>query len=184
MQDGDVSRTALGIRALTAYATPARAREYTARTARAAAWLAGQTPLTTEDRVMQLLGLHWADADARVRKTRVRELQASQRPDGGWAQTPHLASDAYATGQVLYTLRELGVPAADAGLQRGAAWLLRTQRDDGSWHVKSRAMKVQPYFESGFPHGHDQWISQAASAWAVMGLTAAALDEPRIAAGQ
>ncbi len=42
-------------------------------------------------------------------------------------------------------------------------------------------MKVQPYFESGFPHGHDQWISQAASAWPVMGLTAA-LDEPRIAA--
>lgn len=184
MQDGDFSRTAMSIRALSVYATPARAREYKERAARAATWLAAQTPLTTEDRVMQLLGLHWTDADARVRKARLRELQASQRPDGGWAQTPHLASDAYATGQVLYTLRELGVPAADAGLQRGAAWLLRTQRDDGSWHVKSRAMKIQPYFESGFPYGHDQWISQAATAWAAMGLTATALDEPRIAAGQ
>jgi hypothetical protein len=38
--------------------------------------------------------------------------------------------------------------------------------------VKSRAMKIQPYFESGFPHGHDQWISQAGTAWAMMALSA------------
>ena len=71
MQDGDFSRTAMGIRALTVYATPARGREYTSVSARAAAWLSAQTPLTTEDRVMQLLGLHWADADARARQTRM-----------------------------------------------------------------------------------------------------------------
>ena len=63
-----------------------------------------------------------------------------------WTQTPHLESDAYATGQVLYTLRQLGVPAADPALQRGAALLLRTQQEDGSWHGQSRAMKIQPYF--------------------------------------
>jgi hypothetical protein len=40
--------------------------------------------------------------------------------------------------------------------------------------VRSRAMKIQPYFESGFPYGHDQWISHAATAWATMGLAAAA----------
>jgi hypothetical protein len=38
-------------------------------------------------------------------------------------------------------------------------------------------MKIQPYFESGFPHGHDQWISQSATAWAVMALAAAGEDE-------
>jgi hypothetical protein len=43
-------------------------------------------------------------------------------------------------------------------VERGAAFLLRTQDPDGSWYVKSRAMKIQPYFESGFPYGHDQWI--------------------------
>ena len=59
---------------------------------------------------MQLLGLKWANANARAREGRTRELMAAQRPDGGWAQTPYLASDAYATGQVLYTLREMGVP--------------------------------------------------------------------------
>jgi hypothetical protein len=120
---------------------------------------------------MQLLGLRWADAHAAVRETRTRELIAAQRRDGGWGQTTHLATDGYATGQVLYTLRELGVPASEPAVQRAIAFLLRTQRDDGSWYVRSRAMKIQPYFESGFPHGHDQWISQAATAWAAMGLT-------------
>ena len=126
---------------------------------------------------MQLLGLHWANADAAARQKRMQQLRALQRGDGGWAQTPHLESDAYAAGQVLYTLRQLGVSAADPALQRGAAFLLRTQQEDGSWHVKSRAMKIQPYFESGFPYEHDQWISQAGTAWATMALTVTARDE-------
>ena len=178
MQDGDFSRTAMAIRALTVYGTPALKREYQKSVGRAAEWLSKQTPLTTEDRVMQLLGLHWADAHAPARRTRINEVLALQREDGGWSQTPYLASDAYATGQVLYTLRELGVPAVNAAMQRGVSFLLRTQQDDGSWFVKSRAMKIQPYFESGFPYGHDQWISHAGTAWATMGLASAALDEP------
>ena len=178
IQDGDVSRTALAIRALTAYATPARAAEYRSRVDRASSWLAAQTPVSTEDRVMQLLGLHWAGKDPRLRQTRVRELLALQRSDGGWAQTPYLESDAYATGQVLFALREVGTAAGDAALQRGATYLMRTQEADGSWHVRNRAMKLQPYFESGFPYEHDQWISAAATAWATMALTATA-TEPR-----
>jgi hypothetical protein len=30
-----------------------------------------------------------------------------------------------------------------------------------------------PYFESGFPYGHDQWLSCAATSWAVMALAEA-----------
>lgn len=178
IQDRDFNRTAMGIRTLAVYGTPARRSEMAARIARAAAWLAAQTPRTTEDRIWQLLGLAWAGAHADVRETRTRELLALQRPDGGWAQTAYLASDAYATGQVLYALRETGRPAADAAIRRGVAFLLRTQAADGTWHVKSRAMKIQPYFESGFPYGHDQWISQAGTAWAAIGLTMAAGGEP------
>jgi hypothetical protein len=37
-------------------------------------------------------------------------------------------------------------------------------------------MKIQPYFESGFPYGHDQWISHAGTAWATIGLANAAPD--------
>jgi N-acyl-D-amino-acid deacylase len=54
---------------------------------------------------------------------------------------------------------------------------MRTQQNDGSWHVRSRAFGFQPYFESGFPHGHDQWISMAATAWSAMALMPAAERE-------
>jgi hypothetical protein len=37
---------------------------------------------------------------------------------------------------------------------------------DGTWFVKSRAFPVQPYFETGFPHGRNQFISTAAIALA------------------
>jgi len=181
IQDGDFSRTAMAIRALAVYGTPARKVEFAERIERAAGWLARQTPRSTEDRVMQLLGLKWSNTNARARDSRTHELIAAQRADGGWAQTPYLPSDAYATGQVLFALREMSVPATDTALQRGAAFLLRTQDKDGSWYVKSRAMKIQPYFESGFPYGHDQWISQTATSWAVIGLSLTAQEPPVVA---
>jgi ankyrin repeat protein len=177
IQDGDLSRTALAIRTLAAYGIPSRKAEIDERIKRAAEWISKQAPVSNEDRVMQLLGMKWANPDARPKETLVRNLVAQQRPDGGWAQTPHLPSDAYATGQVLYTLRELGVVSTDTAIRRGVEYLVRTQRDDGTWYVKSRAMKIQPYFESGFPYEHDQWISSAATAWAAMGLGRAGSDE-------
>jgi N-acyl-D-amino-acid deacylase len=84
-----------------------------------------------------------------------------------------MESDAYATGQALAALRESGVvDPGDQAVGRGVAYLLRTQLEDGSWLVKSRAVPIQAYFESGFPHGADQWISAAATAWAVRALAA------------
>jgi squalene cyclase len=101
----------------------------------------------------------------------VQGLLAQQRNDGGWAQLPTLASDAYATGQSVVALREAGgLRATDPAYKRGIAFLLKTQLEDGSWYVKSRAIPFQPFFESGFPHGHDQWVSMAASNWATTAL--------------
>jgi squalene cyclase len=114
----------------------------------------------------------------------VQRLIKLQQPDGGWAQTPHLESDAYATGQVLYTLRSLGFASTHPAIRQGVGFLLRTQRPDGSWFVKSRAMKIQPYFESGFPYGHDQWISQSGTAWAVIGLSLTMDDTGHTAAAR
>ena len=170
IQDGNFSRTAMSIRTLSVYGIPARKAEIDERIARAANWLAAQTPISTEDRIMQLLGLKWANKQPQAREARKEELIALQRPDGGWSQTPHLGSDAYATGEVLYTLREIGVPASDGAVRKGVEFLLKTQRADGSWYVPSRAMKIQPYFQSGFPYDHDQWISSAGTAWAAIGL--------------
>jgi hypothetical protein len=65
------------------------------------------------------------------------------------------------------------MPVADPVYQRGVDYLLRSQAADGSWHVKSRSIWLQPYFESGFPHGQDQFISAAGTAWASMALAAA-----------
>jgi hypothetical protein len=57
-----------------------------------------------------------------------------------------------------------------AAYRRGVDYLMRTQEGDGSWHVRTRAFSFQPYFESGFPHGHDQLISMAATAWSAIAL--------------
>ena len=59
-------------------------------------------------------------------------------------------------------------------VEDGAAdYLVKTQRTDGSWHVQSRSKPLQLYFESGFPHGKDQFISCAASSWATIALVLA-----------
>ena len=121
--------------------------------------------------------LRWAAASNQGIRKRARELLAMQRSDGGWAQLATLESDAYATGQSLYTLAEsAGIAPGDAGYQKGVKYLLSTQLADGSWYVRSRAPKFQPYFESGFPHGQDQWISSMATGWAAAAL-ALAIDE-------
>ena len=118
---------------------------------------------------MQLLGIRWANIAAP--QDRVKELIALQRANGGWGQTENLPTDAYATGEALYALHETGMSAADLVYRKGVEYLLHTQKEDGSWHVKTRAATFQPYFESGFPHGHDQWVSANGTAWAAIGLS-------------
>ena len=174
IQDGDFSRTAMAVRVLAAYGMPGRETELAGRVGRAANWLAAEIPQSNEDRVMQILGLNWAGAKQDVQQQRTKELIALQRPDGGWAQTPWLTSDAYATGQVLYMLHETRASEKNSvAVRRGVEFLLKTEKEDGSWFVKSRAMKIQPYFQSGFPYNHDQWISEIGTAWAVMALSTA-----------
>jgi hypothetical protein len=151
---------------------------------RAQAWLLRSAPETTEDRVMQVLGLAWANAAPIEIRERAQGLLAEQRPDGGWGQLQNLETDAYATGQALVALqRGARMPASDAAIQRGIAFLLRTQSTDGSWLVRTRSFPFQPYKESGFPYGKDQWISAAGTSWAAMALSLALppqKEEPRV----
>ena len=70
-------------------------------------------------------------------------------------------------------MKEGGVAAKFPGAyEKGVAYLSRTQLDDGSWYVRSRAVKLQPYFQSGFPHGHEQWITYVATANTTVGAVA------------
>jgi hypothetical protein len=94
-----------------------------------------------------------------------------QGEDGGWAQMASMSSDAYATGLALYALHTAKLPVSDAAYRRGADYLLKTQLEDGTWFVRTRAFGFQPYFETGFPHGRSQFISTVATAWASAALT-------------
>ena len=171
MEFSNVTTTAVTIRAIQLYAPQGRAEEVAKRTASAREWLRRTTPKTNEERTFQLFGLHWAKAEKRDLDQAVKGLLAEQREDGGWAQLQTLESDAYATGQTLVALHEAGGLAASlAAYQRGVKFLLQTQKQDGSWLVQSRSIPFQRYFESGFPHGKNQWISAAGSSWATMAL--------------
>ncbi len=183
MEDGDFTRTAMGVRAVTRFAIPARKGEIEASVRRAAAWLQETEPVSIEDRNMQILGMLWSGKTQNDVQKRAKTLAALQQADGGWTQTPYLQSDAYATGETLYTLLQTGMKPADPVFRRGVAFLLKTQKADGSWYVASRAPKFQPYFQSGFPHDHDQWISMAATAWATMALANAGSDSLRASSG-
>jgi ankyrin repeat protein len=176
VQDSDFSRTALGIRALKTYGPPGRAAEIKDRIERAKRWLLNARPVILEDWDMRLIGVSAAGAGLADRKLLASPILALQRADGGWSQRQSFESDAYATGMTLWALAETGVvQPSDPVFQRGVRFLLSTQAADGSWHVSSRATKFQPYFESGFPYGHDQWISTMGTGWAANAL-ALALD--------
>src|SRR5205085_3305953 len=108
MEDGDFTRTALGVRAITAYGLPARGVEMKERTQRAVAWLRAAKPRTAEDRSFRVLGLNWGGADRNIIERSGRDILALQRADGGWGQRDEMASDAYATGLTLYALLESG----------------------------------------------------------------------------
>jgi hypothetical protein len=178
IEQSDFSSTALCLRALQLYPIAVRREEFQRRIAEARGWLLAARTRSNEDRTFRLLGLAWAKADL---QDAVRDLLATQRPDGGWAGLATLDEDAYATGQALVALHEAGMSVSNEAYQRGVKYLLSTQLEDGSWHVRTRAMGFQPYFESGFPHGHDQWISSAGTAWSVMALAAAAEPVKRAA---
>jgi len=170
-----IPTTALSAHTVKLYLVPALKTAGEASVTSARAYLLGAKPWTADDYVYRLLGLLWTDAQPDRIEAAARDLVAQQRSDGGWAQTPDMESDAYATGLALAALAKVDAKAVNSPLyRRGVDYLLRIQETDGSWHVRSRAFGFQPYFESGFPHGHDQWISMAATAWSAMALMPAA----------
>ena len=112
--------------------------------------------------------------DKAEREKTIKEIRAAQRADGGWslaslgdwkgfdgrANDPKAASDGYGTGLLVYVLRQAGVPASDAGVKKGAAWLRANQRVSGRWFTKS------------LNTDSNHFISNAGTAFAVLALKA------------
>jgi ankyrin repeat protein len=172
---GTFTTTAVCARAVKTYLPEHLAKERESRIQKARTWLLNAQPRTTDDLTFRLFGLHWTGADEKVVKVTAQKLLAEQRSDGGWSQLPGMQSDAYSTGQALTALQEcVGIPGNDPAYQRGLQFLLNTQQPDGSWHVSSRlhppAPVSPPYFETGFPYKHDQFISAMGTGWAAAAI--------------
>jgi ankyrin repeat protein len=168
-----IGQTALSMRALQLYAPKADKAAYDQAIQLASAWMAKAQATNNDDRAHRLLGLAWAGKDKDATQKAVRELLATERPDGGWSDLESMESSAYATGKSLFALQTAGLPASDAAYRRAVQFLLNTQQEDGSWYVRTRAMGFQPYFDAGFPHAFDQWISAAGTNWATLALSQA-----------
>jgi squalene-hopene/tetraprenyl-beta-curcumene cyclase len=108
------------------------------------------------------------------RQQTIKELVALQRADGGWslpslgnwkrhdgtANDKQAASDGYATGLILYVLRQAEVARATEAVQRGLKWLKTNQRASGRWFTASLNEESRHY------------ITHAGTAFAVMALKA------------
>jgi ankyrin repeat protein len=170
----EILATMLAMRSLQLYPLSGRADETAERIERARRWLENAQPRSHSDEVCRMMGLAWSGTEPDSMSSEVERLLAMQRQDGGWSQLRGLESDAWATGQSLVALHTAGAIAPDHPVyRRGVQWLINNQFDDGSWHVQARSWPFQPYFESEFPFGRDQWVSAPATAWSVMALVLA-----------
>jgi hypothetical protein len=172
-ESSDFTTTYLVLRALRVWGPDAKADKtlIAKRLEAARGWVQKTPAKETEDRVFRLLALKEVGADAKEVSAAAWELLQKQRPDGGWSQLDSGFSDAYATGAALVALHDAGGLKTDTPAYRaGVSYLLKSQRSDGTWFVKSRSKPFQPYYESGFPHEKDQFISIAASGWATTAL--------------
>lgn len=117
--------------------------------------------------------------DPTARSQTIDELRSLQRADGGW-NLPSLGtwkrhggspndkdapSDGYATGLVVYVLRQAGVPARDEAIQRGVDWLKSHQRESGRWFTRSLSNDKYHY------------IANAGTGFAVLALKACDVEE-------
>jgi len=165
-----ISHTAMAAGGLRSYDIPGLKNPIEQSLRRAQQWLLAAEPKSAEERGMRLMGLVWTKAPRPRVEAAIRDVRAQQESGGGWSQFGRTGPDAYATGLSLFALCVAGVPPTDDSYQRGVAFLLGTQYQDGAWLVKTHSFPVQRYFESGFPFGRHQWISTAGTSWASLAI--------------
>ena len=162
----------LALRGARRYGTELQSERIRQRREAVRKWLATDPPaVETEDQVFRLRLAYELQLPGATLEAYVNKLLAAQTPEGGWAQRPGLPPDAYATGTALTALHEAGgLSVSNQAWRQAIRFLVQTQRPDGSWHVVTRVEPIQEYFDSGFPHGTNQFISAFATGWATLAL--------------
>ncbi|MFN4261909.1 MAG: prenyltransferase/squalene oxidase repeat-containing protein [Gemmataceae bacterium] len=137
----------------------------------AADWLSQNLPAENPQALaMRLLIYERLGKPAEDAKNLVESLLQLQNTDGGWSQTKEMNSDAFATGLSLYALSaESGVDSQDA-VNRGQAFLIKTQQADGSWPMSSRPAEPR----GPGPARNLGPIRYFATSWATIGLARSA----------
>jgi N-acyl-D-amino-acid deacylase len=169
----------VALRGLNRYGTAKQKEAIATRATAVKQWLESANAADTEDQVFRLRLAYELKLPSPQVDDFVQKLLSEQDADGGWAQKRGMKPDAYATGSVLVALHEAGgLSRQHSAWLRGLGYLLRAQQPDGSWHVVSRAKPLMEYFEGGFPHGKDQFISAFATGWATEALLMSLAQEP------
>jgi outer membrane protein OmpA-like peptidoglycan-associated protein len=125
---------------------------------KAIGFLAQATPQTTQDKVFTITALsHSGNNDQMViAQSIAKKLEMEQHADGGWGETAATGrSDAFATGQVLYALKEAGTSIDKPTFVQGVKYLLQTQKPTGAWPPAQNAGRPTEF---------------APTMWAVIGL--------------
>ena len=129
------------------------------------AWLAKAKPTqTTQALAFRLFRAVRAGKAAKELQPQIDALLLRQNKDGGWGQDKDLPSDAFATGQALYFLCIAGAKPDSAEIRRGVAFVVRTQKEDGSWPMTPRAHPEATPTKFLWP------ITHLGSAWATIAL--------------
>jgi N-acyl-D-amino-acid deacylase len=133
-------------------------------------WLLANKPSSTEDKVFHLRGLVDGGVESKEIEAARDRLVKEQLSDGSWAQLEKMPGDAYATATVLVALRRAGLETGHEAYKKGVKYLLDTQKEDGAWIVQTRSRPLQVFFDNGDAGGKSQFISYAATNWAVLAL--------------
>jgi hypothetical protein len=132
---------------------------------KASTWL--QQTLRTETTQAQLLELMLRFRNGETREQlqpAIESILKLQQKDGGWGQIPDRDSDAYATGQTLYFLSQIGMDSGRPEIERGRRFLVTQQLKDGSWPMVRRG------HPGVVPSAQTIPIVYFGSAWGTLGL--------------
>lgn len=181
IETGEIHYAAIIIHAIQQYASPAKMKQVNEMVARTKQWIENANTDDQQELVFQLAGMQWCGSSMAMKKKIAARLVSMQQADGGWSQLPAMKSDAYATGLALYSLFESGMMKTEENVyQKGLNYLLKTQDKEGAWEVATRSYAIQPFVNTMFPpYDENQFISAAASNWAVIALLNALPDKTK-----